>query len=100
LRCAWPSDRKGSHRVKDCIRPAKLDKGTASFLKAKEYQKMKIAAVNLPSENSEDSEISEGSISTESSDVSTSDCPDVSSEELNQETQEARNWWDSPGGSD
>jgi hypothetical protein len=38
LRCAWPSDRKGSHRVKDCRRPIKLNKGTASFAKAKSYQ--------------------------------------------------------------
>jgi hypothetical protein len=36
LRCAWPSERKGSHRVKDCIRPIKLDKGTATYPKAKE----------------------------------------------------------------
>jgi hypothetical protein len=38
LRCAWPSDRKGTHRVKDCRRPIKLNKGTASFAKAKSYQ--------------------------------------------------------------
>jgi hypothetical protein len=41
LRCAWPSDRKGTHRVADCKRPIKLDKGTANFPKAKEYQKIK-----------------------------------------------------------
>jgi len=41
LRCALPSDRKGSHRVKDCIRPIKLDKGTASYPKTKEYQRIK-----------------------------------------------------------
>jgi hypothetical protein len=35
LRCAWPSDRKGSHRYKDCRRPIKLDKGTAIHLKEK-----------------------------------------------------------------
>jgi len=29
LRCAWPEDNKGSHRVKDCRRAIKLDKGTA-----------------------------------------------------------------------
>ena len=34
LRCAWPSDRKGTHWVKDCIRPVKRDKGTASYPKA------------------------------------------------------------------
>lgn len=25
LWCAWPSDRNGTHRVKDCIWPIKLD---------------------------------------------------------------------------
>jgi len=30
FRCVWPSDRKGSHRVKDCSREIKLDMGTAS----------------------------------------------------------------------
>jgi hypothetical protein len=39
LRCAWPEDRKGSHRVSDCRRPIKLDKGTAAFPKAKKYQR-------------------------------------------------------------
>lgn len=34
LRCAWPSDRKGSHRVKDCKRPIKLHQGTASYPKS------------------------------------------------------------------
>jgi hypothetical protein len=38
LRCAWPSDRKGTHRVKDCRRLIKLNKGTASFAKTKSYQ--------------------------------------------------------------
>jgi len=47
LRCAWPSDRKGNHRVADCVRPNKLDKGTAAFPKAKEYQKMKVATVRI-----------------------------------------------------
>ena len=35
LRCAWPADRKGSHRVKNCVRPIKLDKGTANYPQAK-----------------------------------------------------------------
>jgi hypothetical protein len=39
LRCAWPADKKGSHRVKDCVRRIKLDKGIASYPKDKEYQK-------------------------------------------------------------
>jgi len=38
LRCAWPSNRKGSHRVKNCIRPIKLDTGTAGFPKKGESQ--------------------------------------------------------------
>jgi len=37
LRCAWPSDRKGTHRVKSCIRPIKVTKGTAPFPKAEQY---------------------------------------------------------------
>jgi len=58
LRCAWPSDRKGNHRVKDCIRPMRLDKGTASYPKAKDYQKMKVAGMEVFSkeENSSNSE--------------------------------------------
>jgi hypothetical protein len=39
LRCAWPSDKKESHRVKNCIRPIQLDKGTASYPKGKVYQR-------------------------------------------------------------
>jgi hypothetical protein len=35
LRCAWPSDRKGSHRVAECRRPIKLERGVAGFPKAK-----------------------------------------------------------------
>jgi hypothetical protein len=38
LRCAWPIDRKGAHQVKDCRRPIKLNRGTASYPKAKDYQ--------------------------------------------------------------
>jgi hypothetical protein len=38
LRCAWLSDRKGTHRFKDSRRPIKLDRGTASFAKVKGYQ--------------------------------------------------------------
>jgi hypothetical protein len=37
LRCAWLSDRKGTHRVKDCRRPVTLEKGTASYPKTKGY---------------------------------------------------------------
>ena len=46
LRCPWPCDRKGNHRVKDCARWIKLDKGTALFPKDRNNQK--------PSESSEE----------------------------------------------
>jgi len=45
-RCAWPCDRKGNHRVNDCRRRIKLDKGTALFPKDRNYQK--------PTESSEE----------------------------------------------
>jgi hypothetical protein len=32
-RCAWPQDRKGSHRTIDCYRWKRLHKGTAPFPK-------------------------------------------------------------------
>ena len=38
LRCAWPSDKKGAHRVKNCRRAIKLDKGTANFPNAERNQ--------------------------------------------------------------
>jgi hypothetical protein len=41
LRCAWPADRKGAHQVASCRRPIRLDKGTASFPKAKEHSRIK-----------------------------------------------------------
>jgi len=40
LRSAWPSHRKGAHQVNSCIRPIKLEKGTASYPMTKEYQKL------------------------------------------------------------
>jgi len=103
LRCAWPSDRKGTHRVKDCQRPIKLDKGTASFPKAKEYQKMKIAGMELSSDDSasEDSEDSESDEDdSDDSESSEEEYLDESEEELEQEPQEEGNWWDSPENSD
>jgi hypothetical protein len=57
LRCAWPSDRKGSHQVKDCRHPIKLNKGTASFAKAKSYQgplQKEASAAEISSESSSD----------------------------------------------
>jgi hypothetical protein len=56
---AWPSDRKGSHRFKDCRRPIKLDKGTARFAKAKCYQ-------GRLQEEASDSEISSENSSVDS----------------------------------
>jgi hypothetical protein len=38
-RCAWPRDKKGSHKTLDCFRWKKLEKGTASFPKKKQYNK-------------------------------------------------------------
>ena len=66
LRCAWPSDRKGAHRVADCRRPIKLNKGTANFPKAKEYLKATEAPQQIPDEE----ETSETSSLEESSDDS------------------------------
>ena len=101
LRCAWPVDRKGKHNTKDCYRPIKLDKGTADFLKAKAYQKMRIGAVEIESgnedlynaseelrdtasESSESSESSEGSEKSESSSSSANDSSEMK-----------ENWWES-----
>jgi hypothetical protein len=33
--CAWPQDRKGSHKMIDCFRWKRLEKGTALFPKQK-----------------------------------------------------------------
>jgi len=41
LHCAWPPDRKGAHRIKDCLRAIKLDTGTACYPKTKDHQKQK-----------------------------------------------------------
>jgi hypothetical protein len=49
LRSAWPSDQKGAHQVKDCIRKIKLDNGTAAFSEAKQHLKQ-----SLPDVDSED----------------------------------------------
>jgi hypothetical protein len=107
LRCTWPADRKRNHRVKDCIRPIKLDKGTASYPKAKEYQKMKIDG--LESDSEEDSSYSEDNESSdcrseeeESSESehkeSEGEYLDEAAEEQRKEEEE-RNWWDSPSDS-
>jgi hypothetical protein len=67
LRCAWPSDRKGSHRVADCRRPIKLDKGTAGFPKAKENQKTEALLQQQELEEASYEESSPGSSSDDSS---------------------------------
>jgi hypothetical protein len=38
-RCAWPQDRKGSHKTLHCFRWKRLEKGTAPFPKRKNYNK-------------------------------------------------------------
>lgn len=112
LTCAWPAHRKENHRVKDWIRPIKLDKGTASYLKAKEYQKMQVAGMELSSgEQDSESELegselgSQGSRSSDSEDSSWEDQEskgEYHDEEkvYEQEELEERNWWDSPTDSD
>jgi hypothetical protein len=37
LRCVWPVERKGHHRVKDCVRPIQQTSGTASHPNWKKY---------------------------------------------------------------
>jgi hypothetical protein len=60
LRCAWPKDRKGNHRAKDCKRPIKLDKGTANFPKTKGHQQL-AARVEMVSESESSSESEDSS---------------------------------------
>jgi hypothetical protein len=38
-RCAWPQDRKGSHKTLDCFRWKRIEKGTAPFPKKKNHNK-------------------------------------------------------------
>jgi hypothetical protein len=38
LLCAWPSDRKGTHQVKDCRGAIKIDIGTATYPRKQQYQ--------------------------------------------------------------
>jgi len=62
--CAWPADRKGSHKTMDCIRWAKNNTGTAQFPKAKEYQKLKIGAYDQ-----EESDVDQYMTDKEDSDI-------------------------------
>jgi len=96
LRCAWPADRKGKHKTKDCYRPIKLDKGTADFPKARAYQKMRIGAVEIESGEEDlyevDSESEElRDTASESSDSSSSSSDEDTSDD-SREMEE--NWWD------
>jgi hypothetical protein len=50
----------------DCIRPIKLDKGTASYPKAKEYQKMNVAGIELASEEDDSTSLEFESSESES----------------------------------
>jgi len=84
------------------MRPIKLGKGTASLPKAKVYQKMKIAGIELSSKD-DDSESSESDESSDDSEISTDseeEYLDNSDNEFEQEPQEEGNWWDSPEDSD
>jgi len=65
LHCAWPSDRKGNHYVKDCRRQIKIDKGTAPFTKSNKYQR---PVVSSEKSTFEDSSSSEDGDTTDSSD--------------------------------
>jgi len=47
MSCAWPADRKESHKAIHCYRAVKTDAGSASFPEPKEYQKVKIGASDL-----------------------------------------------------
>jgi hypothetical protein len=58
LRCTWPPDRKGTHRVKDCIRPIKLDKGTASYPKGKDYHRQQPSETESDSDSNLEEEVS------------------------------------------
>jgi len=55
LRCAWPSDKKGSHHVINCRRPIKLDKGTANLPKKRSFQN-----INKECVQSSEEEVSSG----------------------------------------
>jgi hypothetical protein len=107
LRYAGPSDREGNHKVKDCVRPIKLEKGTVSYPKAKEYRRIEIAGLELESNEEDDSSSeSDDEDSDEAeleSDDEDSDKMELEGEYLDekekddqQEEEEERNWWDSP----
>jgi hypothetical protein len=124
-RCAWPGDRKGAHITMDCFRWAKKDVGTAPFPKAKEYQKLKIAAYGQEedseseidlytddegSSESEDTESLDDEESSEEEDTGSLDIErenepekelqeEFSEQDSNQEESVSpeKNWWDDYG---
>jgi len=63
LRCAWPIDKKGGHRVADCRRPIRLERGT-HHLRAKGFSEIKQVPQPPPVED----ESSESNSFEESSD--------------------------------
>jgi len=91
MRCSWPADRKGSHKTMDCYRPVKTDTGTASFPKAKEYQKMRIGACDL--EEDQQDLYTEGSNSEELRDSASEQSGE--SLDLESSSEMGGNWWES-----
>jgi hypothetical protein len=84
-----------------------LDKRTATYPKAKEYQKMKIAGMKLEDDEGEtrrsDSEDRGEESDEEESDEEVSEGESMDNQEYEEgqpEDQEERNWWDSPSDSD
>ena len=104
LWCVSPGEEKGSHRVKDCMRPIKWDKGTASYPKPKIYQKMKVAGLELDCEeegsSSSKSDSSDSGSKEESSDEeeeeSEGEYLDEKIKEEQQEEETEMKWWDLP----
>jgi len=97
MRCAWRADGKRSHKTMDCYRPLKTEEGTASFPKAKEYQKMKIGACELQEDKQDwyteatDSEELRDSTSEEGSSTETNSEEETNSEK---ESEQGENWWE------
>jgi len=60
LHCAWRPDRKGTHRVKNWIRPIELETGTAGYSKQKNYQPEEFSSWGMDSDTSLDTEGSPG----------------------------------------
>lgn len=103
-RCAWPADRKGSHKTIDCFRWKETDKGTAPFPKANEYQKLKVGGYDQDESEidvytTDDSEEFDSPMSDseeeeeEKSDGQMSDSEEDQDEGISK--QKYRNWWDS-----